>query len=241
MRIDVLTLFPAIFDGYLGQSLLKKAIDAKLVDVQLHDIRRWSRDKHHKVDDRPFGGGPGMILQVEPVVECVEAVQKQPMQQQAVAGHLVVLSPRGRKLSQPIVEELAAKSRLLLLCGRYEGFDQRVFDILEPDEISLGDYILNGGEAAAMVVIDAVIRLIPGVLGDDESSTHDSFSAGNRLLEFPQYSRPREFRGHAVPDVLLSGNHEQIARWRREQSYQSTRQRRADLLEDTQPDEGPTP
>jgi len=225
MRFDVLTLFPGIFDGYLGQSLLKKAIDAQLVDVQLHDIRRWSRDKHHKVDDRPFGGGPGMILQVEPVVECVEAVQ-----QLAAPGRLVVLSPRGRTLNQQVVEELAGSPRLLLLCGRYEGFDQRVFDILQPDEISLGDYILNGGEAAAMVVIDAVIRLIPGVLGDDESSTHDSFSAGNRLLEFPQYSRPREFRGHAVPEVLLNGNHEQIARWRREQSYQSTRQRRSDLL-----------
>jgi tRNA (guanine37-N1)-methyltransferase len=231
MRIDVLTLFPAIFDGYLGQSLLKKAIDAKLVDVQLHDIRRWSRDKHHKVDDRPFGGGPGMILQVEPVVECVEAVQ-----QQAPAGRLVVLSPRGRTLNQQIVEELAGEPRLLLLCGRYEGFDQRVFDILQPDEISLGDYILNGGETAAMVVIDAVIRLVPGVLGDETSSTEDSFSAGIRLLEYPQYSRPREFRGHEVPEVLLGGNHEQIARWRREQSYHSTRQRRADLLETAEPD-----
>jgi tRNA (guanine37-N1)-methyltransferase len=225
MRIDILTLFPAIFDGYLGQSLLKKAIDAKLVDVQLHDIRQWTKDKHHKVDDRPFGGGPGMILQVEPVVECVEAVQ-----QQAAPGRLIVLSPRGRALNQRVVEQLAQEPRLLLLCGRYEGFDERVFDILQPDEISLGDYILNGGETAAMVVIDAVIRLIPGVLGDDTSSTHDSFSTGNRLLEFPQYSRPREYRGHAVPDVLLSGNHEQIARWRREQSYHSTRQRRADLL-----------
>jgi tRNA (guanine37-N1)-methyltransferase len=225
MRFDVLTLFPAIFDGYLGQSLLKKAIDANLVDVRLHDIRQWSRDKHHKVDDRPFGGGPGMILQVEPVVECVEAVQ-----QITVPGHLVVLSPRGRTLNQTMVEELAAKPRLLLLCGRYEGLDERVFDILQPDEISIGDYVLNGGEAAAMVIIDACIRLIPGVLGDEESSQHDSFSSGNRLLEFPQYSRPREYRGHAVPEVLVSGNHEQIARWRREQSYLSTRKRRTDLL-----------
>jgi len=227
MRFDILTLFPAIFDGYLGQSLLKKAIDAGLVNVQLHDIRRWSRDKHHKVDDRPFGGGPGMILQVEPVVECVEAVQ-----QAADTGHLVLLSPRGRTLNQKTVEELAAQPRLLLLCGRYEGFDERVFDILQPDEISIGDYVLNGGEAAAMVVIDACIRLIPGVLGDEESSQHDSFSSGNRLLEFPQYSRPREFRGHSVPEVLVSGNHEQIARWRKEQSYLSTRHRRADLLLD---------
>jgi len=227
MRFDVLTLFPAIFEGYLGQSLLKKAIEAGLVDVQLHDIRRWSRDKHHKVDDRPFGGGPGMILQVEPVVEAVEAVQAM-----RNPGHLVALSPRGRTLNQKIVEELAARPRLLLLCGRYEGFDQRVYDILRPDEISIGDYILNGGEAAAMVVIDACIRLIPGVLGDEESNQHDSFSSGNRLLEFAQYTRPREFRGHAVPEVLVSGNHEQIARWRREQSYLSTRQRRADLLDE---------
>jgi tRNA (guanine37-N1)-methyltransferase len=227
MRFDILTLFPAIFDGYLGQSLLKKGIDAGLISVQLHDIRRWSRDKHHKVDDRPFGGGPGMILQVEPVVECVEAIQ-----QLAEPGHLVMLSPRGRTLNQKIVEELATKPRLLLLCGRYEGFDERVFEILQPDEISIGDYVLNGGEAAAMVVIDAVIRLIPGVLGDEESSQHDSFSSGNRLLEFPQYSRPREYRGHEVPEVLVSGNHEQIARWRREQSYLSTRKRRADLLDD---------
>jgi tRNA (guanine37-N1)-methyltransferase len=242
MRFDILTLFPAIFDGYLGQSLLKKGIDAGLVDMQLHDIRRWSKDKHHKVDDRPFGGGPGMILQVEPVVECVEAVQ-----QFAEPGHPVLLSPRGRTLNQKIVEELAAKPRLLLVCGRYEGFDERVFDILQPDEISIGDYVLNGGEVAAMVVIDAVIRLIPGVLGDEESSQHDSFSrsnfsrsnsssgnssSGNRLLEFPQYSRPREFRGHEVPEVLVSGNHEQIARWRREQSYLQTRKRRSDLLDD---------
>jgi len=226
MRFDILTLFPGIFAGYLGQSLLAKAREAGLVDVQLHDIRQWSRDKHHKVDDRPFGGGPGMILQVEPVVDCVEAVQ-----QLAPAGRLVVMSPRGRTLNQQVVEELAKEPRLLLLCGRYEGFDERIFEILKPDEISIGDYILNGGEAAAMVVIDAVIRLIPGVLGDEESNLHDSFSSGNRLLEFAQYTRPRDFRGHTVPEVLLSGNHEQIARWRREQSYLSTRKRRSDLLD----------
>jgi tRNA (guanine37-N1)-methyltransferase len=225
MRFDVLTLFPGIFAGYLGQSLLAKGQEAGLVDVQLFDIRQWSKDKHHKVDDRPFGGGPGMILQVEPVVDCVEAVQ-----QMAPPGKLVVMSPRGRTLNQQVVEELAKEPRLLVLCGRYEGFDERIFEILKPDEISIGDYILNGGEAAAMVVIDAVIRLIPGVLGDEESSQHDSFSSGNRLLEFAQYTRPREFRGHTVPEVLLSGNHEQIARWRREQSYLSTRKRRADLL-----------
>ena len=227
MRLDVLTLFPAIFDGYLGQSLLKKGMDANLVSVQLHDIRNWSTDKHHKVDDRPFGGGPGMVLQVQPVVECVEAVQ-------ALASspaHLILLSPQGAKLTQPKVEQLAKLPRIALLCGRYEGFDQRVIDILQPEEISIGDYILNGGEVGAMVLIDALIRLIPGVLGDEESNQFDSFSSGNRLLEFGQYTRPREFRGHAVPDVLLSGNHEEIARWRQEQSYLKTKDRRADLLE----------
>jgi len=245
MRFDVLTLFPAIFEGYLGQSLLKKAIDAGLVSVQLHDIRNWSRDKHHKVDDRPFGGGPGMILQVEPVVESVEAVQAMTLETSAPQpGHLILLSPQGRKLDQKVVEELATRERLVLLCGRYEGFDHRVIEILQPDEISIGDYVLNGGEVAAMAVIDAVIRLVPGVLGDDASSAGDSFSSGNRLLEFAQYTRPREYRGHEVPEVLLNGNHEEIARWRREQSYLNTRQRRADLLNqpttDTMPFDGPT-
>lgn len=244
MRFDVLTLFPAIFEGYLGQSLLKKAIDAGLVNVQLHDIRAWSNDKHNKVDDRPFGGGPGMILRVEPVVECVEAVQAQA----EPPGHLILLSPQGRRLDQQVVEELAQKPRLLLLCGRYEGFDHRVIELLEPAEISIGDYVLNGGEVAAMAVIDAVVRLVPGVLGDETSSVGDSFSSGNRLLEFPQYTRPRVFRGLEVPEVLLSGNHQEIARWRQEQSYLQTRKRRADLLPrpetDTtsiQPQKGPQP
>jgi tRNA (guanine37-N1)-methyltransferase len=225
MRFDVLTLFPAIFDGYLGQSLLKKAIDAGLVGVHVHDIRAWSHDKHHKVDDRPFGGGPGMVLKVEPVVECVEAVQSQ-----APPGRVVLLSPQGRRLNQGLVEELAKQERLILLCGRYEGFDQRVIDILRPDEISIGDYVLNGGEVAAMAVIDAVVRLVPGVLGDEESHRHDSFSGHAGLLEFGQYTRPRDYRGHTVPEVLLGGNHEEIARWRQEQSITKTRERRADLI-----------
>jgi tRNA (guanine37-N1)-methyltransferase len=231
MRFDVLTLFPAMFDSYVGQSLLAKAIAAGKIEVATHDIRDWTKDKHQKVDDRPFGGGPGMVLQAPPVVECVEAVQKLNVAgEQLAPGHLIVLSPRGRTLNQQIVEELAAKERLVLLCGRYEGFDERVFEILQPDEISVGDYILNGGEVAAMTVIDAVIRFIPGVLGDEESSQRDSFSDEQGWLEGPQYTRPREYRGRMVPDVLLSGNHEQIARWRREQSYLATRRRRADLL-----------
>ncbi|NLF70257.1 MAG: tRNA (guanosine(37)-N1)-methyltransferase TrmD [Candidatus Anammoximicrobium sp.] len=233
MRFDVLTLFPEIFPGYLGQSLLHKAIQRGLVEVVIHDIRRWSTDKHHKVDDRPFGGGPGMILRVEPVVECVETVQTL----SAPRGHVVLLSPQGRRLNQTVVEELAARQRLILLCGRYEGFDQRVVEILQPDEISVGDYVLNGGEVAAMVIIDAVVRLVPGVLGHQDSNVDDSFSRGNRLLEFAQYTRPRVYRGHHVPDVLLTGHHAEIAQWRREQSYERTKKRRADLLDEpTAPD-----
>ncbi|MBP90093.1 MAG: tRNA (guanosine(37)-N1)-methyltransferase TrmD [Planctomycetaceae bacterium] len=232
MRFDVLTLFPDLFAGYLGQSLLHKAIERGLVDVAVHDIRRWSIDKHKKVDDRPYGGGPGMVLCVEPVVESVEDIQ----QQCDKPGRVVLLTPQGRKLNQRVVEEIAKEERLLLLCGRYEGFDQRVTDILEPDEISVGDFVLNGGEVAAMVLVDAVIRLVPEVLGDENSCVDDSFSEGNRLLEFAQYTRPREYRGHKVPEVLLGGNHEEIARWRREQSYLKTRQRRADLLDEASPD-----
>ena len=227
MRFDVLTLFPEMFPGYLGQSLLKKAIDAGLVEVCLHDIRKWTRDKHLKVDDRPFGGGPGMVLMVEPVVECVEAMQSMT----AEPGHLVMLTPRGRKLDQAGVERLAEHKRIVLLCGRYEGFDERVSLLLKPEEISIGDYVLNGGEVAAMVIIDAVIRLVPGVLGDAESSQSDSFSTASRRLEFAQYTRPREFRGLAVPEILLSGDHGAIARWREENSRQRTAQWRADLLD----------
>ena len=219
MRFDVLTLFPEMFPGYLGQSLLKLAIERGLVEVRLHNIRDWAKDRHKVVDDRPFGGGPGMILKVEPVVECVEAVRAG----DADPGHLVMLTPQGRRLTQPIVEELAGHKRLVLLCGRYEGFDDRVRQILKPDEMSIGDFILGGGEVAAMVVIDAVIRLVPGVLGDEESAANDSFSGTERLLEHAQYTRPREFRGLTVPEVLLSGNHEEIARWRLEQSRAENR------------------
>jgi tRNA (guanine37-N1)-methyltransferase len=226
MRIDVVTLFPEIFSGYLGQGLLKKAIDRSLVDIQLHDLRAWSTDKHQKVDDRPFGGGPGMILQVQPVIDCVEHVQKL----EKAPSQVILLTPQGKPLDQPLVEQLANQPRQILLCGRYEGFDQRVIDLLDPLEISIGDYILNGGEVAAMVVIDAVIRLLPGVLGDERSAIEDSFSSGNRLLEGPQYTRPRQYRGHDVPEVLLSGDHEAIAQWRKDQSEKKTRQQRADLI-----------
>jgi tRNA (guanine37-N1)-methyltransferase len=221
MRFDILTLFPEIFPGYLGQSVLKRAIDGHIIEVHLHDIRNWAADRHRTVDDRPFGGGPGMVLKVEPVVECVEAVRRL----DADAGHLVMLTPQGRRLDQAKVEELSRRNRLLLLCGRYEGFDERVRKILEPEEISIGDFVLSGGEVAAMVIIDTVARLIPGVLGDEESNRQDSFSGEERLLEFSQYTRPRDYRGHEVPPVLLSGDHEQIARWRKEQSLQRTKER----------------
>lgn len=226
MRFDVLTLFPEMFPGYLGQSLLKLAIERGRVDVRLHDIRDWAQGKHRQVDDRPFGGGAGMVLKPDVVVECVEAVRAQA----EPPGRLILLTPQGRRLTQRVTEELAGERRLLLLCGRYEGFDERVREILEPDEISIGDYVLNGGEVAAMVMIDTVIRLVPGVLGKEESSYHDSFSAGNRLLEHPQYTRPREYRGREVPEILLSGDHQAIARWREEQSLERTRDRRGDLL-----------
>jgi tRNA (guanine37-N1)-methyltransferase len=226
MRFDVLALFPRILDSYLGESLLKKAVDRGLIQVQVHDIREWSHDKHHKVDDRPFGGGPGMLLRVEPVVECVEAVQKMA----SPPGEVVLLTPQGRRFDQRIAEDWVQRQRVLLVCGRYEGFDQRVIDILTPDELSIGDFVLNGGEVAAMAVIDAVMRLIPGVLGDEQSHAQDSFSGDHRMLECAQYTRPREYRGHEVPEVLLSGNHEEIARWRLEHSYQKTRERRSDLI-----------
>jgi tRNA (guanine37-N1)-methyltransferase len=217
MRFDVVTLFPEMFPGYLAQSLLHKAIERHLVSVHLHNLRDWSRSKHHTVDDRPFGGGPGMVLKVDTVVECVETVQTQA----EPPGQVILFTPQGRRLRQSVVEELAGRPRHLLLCGRYEGFDQRVIEILQPDEISIGDYVLNGGEVAAMVLIDALVRLVPGVLGDERSHQQDSFSD--------------------------TGNHQQIARWRTQQSLERTRQRRADLLEDPHdrqeagPDAGPRP
>jgi len=231
MRFDVLTLFPQVFPGYLGESLLNKAIQRGLVETHVHDIRDWSKDKHQKVDDRPFGGGPGMVMKVEPVVECVEDIQKQGDQR----GRIILLTPQGRRLDQNLVEQLANEDRMILVCGRYEGFDQRIVDILKPDELSIGDYVLNGGEVAAMVVIDSVVRMIPGVLGDEQSNINDSFSQGNRLLEFAQYTRPQEYRGHRVPEVLLSGNHEEISRWRKQKSIERTKQSRADLLKDDPP------
>ncbi|MDG2389485.1 MAG: tRNA (guanosine(37)-N1)-methyltransferase TrmD [Planctomycetaceae bacterium] len=227
MRFDVLTLFPRLFDSYLDQSLLKKAIDADLVDVNLWDFREWTSDKHRSVDDKPFGGGPGMLIACDPVYQCVEHVQAQSKE----PAQLIMLTPQGRPLDQNLVEELAEKPRLIMLCGRYEGFDDRIRQGLKPLEISAGDFICNGGEVPAMMLIDTVIRLIPGVLGDETSHKYDSFSQSG-LLEYPQFTRPREFRGMEVPEVLLSGDHGKIEDWRKEQSLKRTRELRADLLEE---------
>src|SRR5262245_17984646 len=210
-RIDVVTLFPSLFDGFLSQSIVRRAIARGSVAIELWDIRSWAKGKHKTVDDRPFGGGPGMILMAPPVVAAAEAVT-------AAAeppGRLIMLSPEGRRLDQQWVAELAQEPRLILLCGRYEGFDERIIEILRPELLSVGDFILSGGEVAAMVVIDAVVRLLPGVLGDDQSAIDESFGPDGGL-EYPQYTRPRVYRSLAVPEVLLSGDHAAIARWRQQ-------------------------
>lgn len=213
MRFDVLTLFPDLFQGYFTQSLLKLALDRGIVAIHLWNIRDWAKGKHKSVDDRPFGGGPGMVIMPEPVFDAVEAVQAKA----AEPGQLILLTPTGDRLTQSLVRELATHKRLLLLCGRYEGFDERIRIGLKPREISIGDFVCNGGEVPAMVVIDTVIRYVPGVLGDETSVTEESHSEPGRL-EYPQYTKPRVFRGMEVPEILLSGNHEAIAQWRKVQS-----------------------
>lgn len=227
MRFDVLSLFPELFHSYLQQSLLKLAIEKQLVDVRLWNIRDWATDKHKSVDDTPYGGGPGMLMACPPVFDCVEAVQADASQ----PGQLIMLTPQGRTLDQKLVRELSQFPRLLLLCGRYEGFDDRINQGLKPLEVSAGDFICNGGEVPAMLIIDTVIRLVPGVLGDETSSRYDSFGESG-LLEYPQYTRPREFRGMSVPEILLSGNHGAIAEWRQQQSLERTRHKRGDLMTD---------
>ena len=231
MRFDILTLFPEMFESYLGQGHLKLAIERGLVDIRRHNFREFAPGVRRQVDDRPFGGGPGMLLMCQPVFDCVEAVQAQG----ETSGRLLMMTPQGQKLDQGLVEELAQEPRLLLLCGRYEGFDDRIRQGLQPTEISVGDFICNGGEVPAMLIIDTVIRLIPGVLGDETSSRYDSFSQSG-LLEHPQFTRPREFRGMTVPDVLISGDHKKITEWQRDQSLQRTAERRRDLLENSDAD-----
>lgn len=221
MKIDVLTLFPAMFAGPLDESIVRRARETGLLDLKIHSLRDWTHDRHKTVDDRPFGGGPGMLLKVEPLFEAIESLQREKTK-------VILLSPSGRQFDQSIARELAQSEELLLVCGSYEGFDERVREALADDELSIGDYVLTNGALPAMVVIDAVARLLPGVLGDDESSHDESFSHG--LLEYPQYTRPAEFRGMKVPEVLLSGNHAEIEKWRRQQAKLRTEKQRPDLL-----------
>jgi tRNA (guanine37-N1)-methyltransferase len=221
MRIDVLTIFPGIFEGPLSESLLGKAIEAGLVDVRIHDIRDHATDRHRQVDDEPFGGGPGMVMKPEPVVAAAEALGE------GGRRHLL-LSPAGRRLDQALVRELAAEPWLVLVCGRYEGVDERVATVLGAEEVSIGDYVLSGGEIPALVVIEAVTRLVPGVVGRDESLARESFE--ERILDHPHYTRPQEFRGMRVPEVLVSGDHGRIEEWRRRAAEEKTRRNRPDLL-----------
>ena len=224
MRIDILTIFPAMFRGPFEESIVKRAADKGLVDIHIHDIRGWASDRHRTVDDYPYGGGPGMIMKPEPLFAAVEAV----LEEAPERGPIVLLTPQGRLFGQETAGEFARGKRLTLVCGHYEGVDARVHEHLATDEISIGDYVLSGGELAAMVVVDAVVRQIPGVLGSPLSSADDSFAED--LLEYPQYTRPADFRGMNVPEVLLSGNHGEIALWRRQQSLLHTARRRPDLL-----------
>jgi tRNA (guanine37-N1)-methyltransferase len=221
MKIDVLTLFPAMFAGPLDESIIKRAREAGRLDLAIHNLRDYAHDRHKTVDDRPFGGGPGMLLKPEPIFEAVESLARQ-------GTRVILLSPAGRPFNQAIARELAGLEHLLLVSGHYEGFDERVRQRLAQDELSIGDYVLTNGALPVMVIIDAVTRLLPGVLGDAESAQEDSFSQG--LLEYPQYTRPAEFRGMKVPEVLLSGNHAEIAQWRAEQARLRTAERRPDLL-----------
>ncbi len=226
MHIDILCLFPEMFDSPLNQSIIKRAQDHGLVNIVIHDIRNYTHDKHHTVDDYPYGGGPGMVLKPEPIFEAVEMIKEQFGVSEMP---IILLTPQGRLFSQSIAQELALLPHLMLICGHYEGFDERVCEYLATDEISIGDYVLSGGELAALVVVDTIVRLIPGVLGSQDSASSDSHSNG--FLEYPQYTRPQIYRGWSVHPVLLSGNHGEIAQWRRRQSILRTAKRRPDLLD----------
>ena len=224
MRIDVITIFPGLFHGFLSEGLLGKAIESGLVDVRIHDLRDWTDDVHRSVDDASFGGGPGMVLKPEPLFAAVESLDPD-------RGRVFALSPAGRRLDQALVTELAGEARLTLLCGRYEGFDERVIEGLPAEELSIGDYVLSGGEMPALVVIEAVTRLLPGVIGQEASHARDSFSEPG-LLDHPHYTRPQEFRGLEVPEVLRSGDHAAIEAWRREAARAKTARNRPDLGEE---------
>lgn len=265
MQIDIITLFPDMFQGPFSKSIIKKAQEKGLVQINIHNLRKWTKDKHQTVDDKPFGGGPGMLLMCEPIFNCIKSLINQkskilssqnvnknprPRRVSLPAGeaglglkndnikfknrnaksHAIYLTPQGRIFNQEKALELSGKEHLILLCGHYEGIDQRVINELVDEEISIGDYVLTGGEIPAMVVVDAVVRLIPGVLEGEGATEEDSFSGGNRLLEYPQYTRPANFRGLKIPEVLLSGDHEKIKKWREAQRLKVTRAKRKDLV-----------
>lgn len=226
MRIDIITLFPEMFESPLSCSIIKRAQQAGVVDIVLTNIRDFTTDKYKKVDDKPYGGGPGMVMMPKPVFDCFEYVQKLSPEK----GRVILLTPQGQKFNQAKAAELSKENRLILIAGRYEGFDERIRIGLGAEQISVGDFVLSGGELAAMIIVDAVVRLLTGALGDEDSAKDDSFSAG--LLEYPQYTRPEVFRGIKVPDILLSGDHAKIAQWRRQQALERTKKSRPDLLKD---------
>ncbi len=227
MRFDVVTIFPDFFGSILEHGLLKRALAAGEIQIRIHDLREFTDDPHRTVDDRPFGGGPGMVFKPEPIFRAVEQIRAECADP---SWPVILLSPQGRLLTQAVAEELARHRGLILICGRYEGVDERVATHLTSDELSIGDYVLSGGELAAAVVMECVTRLVPGVLGNEESAQQDSFGEGRALLDCPHYTRPAEFRGLKVPEVLLSGNHREIGRWRRRQSLEKTLRRRPELL-----------
>ncbi len=233
MRIRILTLFPEVFDGPLSASIIGRAVESGLLEVSTHQLRDFAHDRHRTVDDTPYGGGPGMVMKSEPLAEGIEFLKSEAERSDdGAVPRVVLLSPQGRLLNNDIAQEFALEKSILLVCGHYEGVDERLIDQLADDEISIGDYVLTGGEIPAMVLIDAVARFVPGVLGDPDSAARDSFSPGARgLLQGPVYTRPAEFRGASVPEVLLSGDHRRIKEWRSAQALRRTRERRPDLLE----------
>jgi len=236
MKFDIITIFPGFFGEVFEYGIVRRARAAGLVEVTAHDLRAWTSDKHHVVDDRPFGGGDGMVLKPEPIFAAVEALTGAARREELQEGaRVVLLSPQGRTLTQELAEGFTRAEQVVLICGRYEGVDERVAEALVTDEISIGDYVLSGGEAAAVVLVDAITRLLPGALGSETSARHDSFSEG--LLDFPHYTRPPEFRGMRVPEVLLGGHHGEIERWRRRRALRKTRRNRPDLFERLELDE----
>ncbi|MEO6848625.1 MAG: tRNA (guanosine(37)-N1)-methyltransferase TrmD [Chthoniobacterales bacterium] len=227
MKIDILTIFPGICEGALNESMLKRAQAGNLAELRAHDLRQWARDKHHLTDDTPYGGGPGMVMKLEPIYEAVKELR-------TPQSKIVLMSPQGRTFDQKIAKEYSKENHIIILCGHYEGVDQRVVEHLVDDEISIGDYVLTNGAIAAVIFVDAIVRLIPGVLGDAGSAAADSFDVHGGILDHPHYTRPEVFNEWRVPEILLSGNHGAIAKWRRERAEELTRKRRPDLLKDNE-------